>query len=380
MDTAYYSSSDNFRAQTVGATRARKAYSDSVTYDPLNPSAAGTLSGTFPMTTFVFGGQAVTTVSVNGRVVSSNNPSLGIEAAEVQLTGMNNYAASTDANGYFTISDVEAGQDYNWLASCPGCAGANGAVNVGYVDLTLDNIALETILPYMDLGLVNDYLAGNQTYNGEWNYPTGIAGNQSFNIFYNQSGPYPTSVVRYHAVDENQQSGTASPLFGLAPNNITLPRLNSDGENIYISGLYNSGGRDPVHYEKYNIASGSMNYVGSQSSWPTGAFTDVEIKDMLKAGNGRIYMLSSWNYNGWSQAPADIYLRYSTDEMASWGAWLLGSHLDGEGDVFDCHMVEGEDGCLHLALWVNWGGADKIAYFKFDQASDTFVQRTILGA
>ncbi len=52
MDTVYYSSSDNFQAQTVGTTRARKLYSDSVTYDPLNPSAAGTLSGTFAKTSF----------------------------------------------------------------------------------------------------------------------------------------------------------------------------------------------------------------------------------------------------------------------------------------------------------------------------------------
>ncbi len=52
MDTSYFSSSDNFQAQTVGSNRARKLQSDSTTYDPQNPSSAGTLSGTFAKTSF----------------------------------------------------------------------------------------------------------------------------------------------------------------------------------------------------------------------------------------------------------------------------------------------------------------------------------------
>jgi hypothetical protein len=51
MDTAYFSSSDNFSAQTVGTNRALKLVSDSTVYDPAAPGAAGTLSGTFPKTT-----------------------------------------------------------------------------------------------------------------------------------------------------------------------------------------------------------------------------------------------------------------------------------------------------------------------------------------
>lgn len=51
MDTVYYSNSDNFQAQTVGTNRAIRLVSDSVVYDPAAPSAAGTLSGTFPKTT-----------------------------------------------------------------------------------------------------------------------------------------------------------------------------------------------------------------------------------------------------------------------------------------------------------------------------------------
>ncbi|MDD4223870.1 MAG: carboxypeptidase regulatory-like domain-containing protein, partial [Candidatus Cloacimonetes bacterium] len=52
MDDTHYNTNDNFRVQTVGSSRARKLTSNTTNYDPLSPSAAGTLSAQFPMTTF----------------------------------------------------------------------------------------------------------------------------------------------------------------------------------------------------------------------------------------------------------------------------------------------------------------------------------------
>ena len=52
MDTQYYSSSDNFQAQTVGTNRARKLQNDSTVLDPMAPGTS-TANGTFPKTTFV---------------------------------------------------------------------------------------------------------------------------------------------------------------------------------------------------------------------------------------------------------------------------------------------------------------------------------------
>jgi hypothetical protein len=72
MDTVYYSSSDNFQAQTVGTNRARKLTSDSTTYDPMNPSAAGTLSGTFAKTSFTFVTDGY--ASLQGAVSSGGSP------------------------------------------------------------------------------------------------------------------------------------------------------------------------------------------------------------------------------------------------------------------------------------------------------------------
>lgn len=47
-----YNTADDFRVQTIGTNRARKLVSSTTTYDPAAPSAAGTLSGQFPKTTF----------------------------------------------------------------------------------------------------------------------------------------------------------------------------------------------------------------------------------------------------------------------------------------------------------------------------------------
>jgi len=51
MDTVYYSSSDQFKGQTVGTNRARNVYSDSTTYDP-NAPTGGSVTGQFAKTSF----------------------------------------------------------------------------------------------------------------------------------------------------------------------------------------------------------------------------------------------------------------------------------------------------------------------------------------
>lgn len=58
MDADYFSSSDNFLCQTIGADRSLNSQSDSTTYDPAAPPAGPTISGQFPKTTFVYTGQA----------------------------------------------------------------------------------------------------------------------------------------------------------------------------------------------------------------------------------------------------------------------------------------------------------------------------------
>ena len=97
FDTQYYSSSDDFQAQTLGTNRARKLQSDSVYYDPMAPSAVGTLSGTFPKATFIFVVEGMGTLS--GTVTSSGIP---LEGANIQVNDSFHNATSS-VSGEFSI-------------------------------------------------------------------------------------------------------------------------------------------------------------------------------------------------------------------------------------------------------------------------------------
>ncbi len=102
-DTQYFSTSDNFKAQTIGTNRARKLYSDSTTYDPLAPSAAGTLSGTFPRASFSFITNGL--AQLNGTVSSGANPLSGVN---VVIDGTS-YATQTNAAGSYIFPYVIPG-------------------------------------------------------------------------------------------------------------------------------------------------------------------------------------------------------------------------------------------------------------------------------
>jgi hypothetical protein len=102
MDTDFFSSSDNFYAQTVGGNRALKLYSDTTTYDPANPPATGaTISGQFPKTTFVVipGGVG----HVQGTVLGAGNQPL--EGVNVQIVDTN-YSAVTNSQGQYMLQNV----------------------------------------------------------------------------------------------------------------------------------------------------------------------------------------------------------------------------------------------------------------------------------
>ncbi|MDY0150763.1 MAG: carboxypeptidase regulatory-like domain-containing protein, partial [Candidatus Cloacimonas sp.] len=65
------------------------------------------------------------TVSVNGFVVGSDAPTVGLAAATVHLDGPLDYDGTADATGHFTITGVLSGNTYNYTI-----------VKVGYADLT----------------------------------------------------------------------------------------------------------------------------------------------------------------------------------------------------------------------------------------------------
>ncbi|MDD3235487.1 MAG: carboxypeptidase regulatory-like domain-containing protein [Candidatus Cloacimonetes bacterium] len=84
-------------------------------------------------------------VTVTGKVVGSDNPTLGIAGATVALTGYEPYTATTNATGNFTITGVFASQTYNYNVSTPGYQPATGQVVVGTTDVNMNNITVNEI-------------------------------------------------------------------------------------------------------------------------------------------------------------------------------------------------------------------------------------------
>jgi hypothetical protein len=115
FDTQYYSSSDDFLAQTVGTNRARKLVSDSTTYDPMAPSATGSLSGTFPKTTLFMTVDGMG--SLSGVVSASGTPLADVEISinEADMTTVSNangeYQFPYVLEGTYTVSAHKVGYE-----------------------------------------------------------------------------------------------------------------------------------------------------------------------------------------------------------------------------------------------------------------------------
>ncbi|MCB5258750.1 MAG: carboxypeptidase regulatory-like domain-containing protein, partial [Candidatus Cloacimonetes bacterium] len=250
MDTQYYSAPDLFRTQTsTVSNRTRKAQSDSIDYDPVNPPTT-TPTAMFPMTTFMFltegfgaingtvyatgdvplagatvviegtnlsyttgadgtftfpyvaqGVQQVTAskhgynevtntvivivdqtvtinltltplpqVTVTGRIVGSDQPTVGLADATISLSGYDSYQATTDATGYFTINNVYANYTYDYVARATGYQCATGQVVVGSTNVNMGDIALNEIAipPYQ---FIATEAPGGSSVNLTWTAP-----------------------------------------------------------------------------------------------------------------------------------------------------------------------------------------------------------------
>ncbi len=121
MDTNYYSSYDKFFYTTTAnhTNRSRYLLSDTVTYDPMAPSAAGTLVGYVPNTIFVVDNAVTSPEAVlSGHVYEygTTNPLAG---AAVTIEDVR-YSTTTDENGYYefrfwethTVSAAASKTDY----------------------------------------------------------------------------------------------------------------------------------------------------------------------------------------------------------------------------------------------------------------------------
>ncbi len=114
MDTAYFNTNDNFRVQTIGTNRARKLTSNTTNYDPASPSAAGTLSGQFPMTTFHL-------AAIGNAPIFAINPSAkDFGTVLINGTYSQEFTISNGGGGPLTVSAIGvAGSPFFTLAGVP---------------------------------------------------------------------------------------------------------------------------------------------------------------------------------------------------------------------------------------------------------------------
>lgn len=142
---------------------------------------------------------ALPVVTVSGKVVGSDNTAVGLAGAEISLEGYQNYTATTDANGDFTIAGVYTNNTYEMSIVKAGYANYSNNVVVADVNLALGNITInELALPAVSVVAEE---AGNNA-NVSWRTP----------------GSAVTSEFRYDSgVNDGQlgfSEGTATSVMG----------------------------------------------------------------------------------------------------------------------------------------------------------------------
>jgi hypothetical protein len=84
-------------------------------------------------------------VTVTGRIVGSDAPSVGIAGATISLSAYETYEATTNATGNFTIDNVVISQSCSYAATAPGYAITTGQLVVGTTDVNMGDIIVNEI-------------------------------------------------------------------------------------------------------------------------------------------------------------------------------------------------------------------------------------------
>ncbi len=109
-------------------------------------------------------------VTVTGKIVGSDAPTVGIADATIALSGYEPYTATTNATGNFTITGVFASQTYNYVANATGYQGATGTVVVGTTDVNMGNITVNE-MAYPPYGVVAAEAANFTNVTLTWQAP-----------------------------------------------------------------------------------------------------------------------------------------------------------------------------------------------------------------
>ncbi len=109
-------------------------------------------------------------VSIHGQIIASDTL-VGLEGAFLAFIGYAPYAASTDADGNFVVSNVFAGQSYSYTITAPGYSNLVGEIEVGDTDFDMGTLTMnEVTSPPQSVSATID--GGDSYVTITWNAPT----------------------------------------------------------------------------------------------------------------------------------------------------------------------------------------------------------------
>jgi len=230
FDSGALSSSDKFYYTTNPAHTVRSRYlrNDSVTYDPMAPSAAGTTLGYFPNTMFIVENAVMQTGAIMSGYVyqgATTNPVVG---ATVTLTD-ERYSTTTDATGFYEFEFWEAHTVTATAAATDYYSQTFTAVALTMGSTVSQNFNLQALPDLTISGVVtsNDYPAGLEGATvelfGYHNYSTTTGVGGVFSIP-NVKGSTATLAYTWEVSKEGYDSVTGS--FDAIEANVNLGTIN----------------------------------------------------------------------------------------------------------------------------------------------------------
>ena len=247
-------------------------------------------------------------VTVSGRIVGSDQLTVGLANASINLTGYENYQATTNASGQFTINNVYANHTYNYLASCSGYQNTTGTVNVGSTNVNMGDIVLNE-LAYPPTQVVATEIPTQNHVSITWHSPssTNISGVDDFEL--NDGGWVPSSnwsnpLGDWEWTNTYDVANWAPEYTGT---NIVPPPNCHSGTGMWGTKMYtnytNSGGYNYLT-KTFNLA-GILNPELRFWSWENvfGNFDFCQV-----AVNGTVIWGPSWDYTNtqWRERVVDL--------------------------------------------------------------------------
>lgn len=174
-------------------------------------------------------------VSVTGRIVGSDAPTVGIADATIALSGYEAYTATTNAQGVFTIPNVFASQTYNYVANALGYATATGTLPVGTTNVNMGDITVNEVA-YPPHSVIANESADFQSMNLTWESP--VPGGAGFEDDFESYDNFVTAFGDWTLIDVDQSttygfSGVSFPHSGEAMSFIIF---NTNATNPPIEG------------------------------------------------------------------------------------------------------------------------------------------------